>query len=277
MEIRRMKTVLILTAVVFAGMVQAGTLFYDNFNYPTGKTLHIASNSLWSCSSDCAIMDANWASRAFFYNETQYDQMRIARVDSNSLIIADCNVNVDAYSDPCEVNYDINWYSVGRISPDGSNWVACGAVLADWDPINLYWSVYARLKDSTGAQSLDYLVTNAYFKYLPIKIDLKMQGSTLTGTVTHGWSTATISMETAVLAPGKVGFAGQNPYGKVKGSFDNFTVQSLTPICGDAGTAAFKAGDLNKDCYVNMTDTIVFVNDWLKCTDPANSSCEQYW
>ena len=123
----------------------------------------------------------------------------------------------------------------------------------------------------------DYLVTSTYFKYLPIQIELKMQGSTLKGTVRHGMSSLTIEHSTTVTAAGKQGFGGQYLYGHTRGSFNNFKVESLTPICGDAGTLAFKQGDLNKDCYVNMSDTLIFASAWLECTDPADSTCNKYW
>jgi sialidase-1 len=33
----------------------------------------------------------------------------------------------------------------------------------------------------------------------------------------------------------------------------------------------FLQSDINEDCYVNLLDLIIMANDWLKCTDPADS------
>jgi len=46
--------------------------------------------------------------------------------------------------------------------------------------------------------------------------------------------------------------------------------------CGEPGTEYLDA-DLNGDCYVNWGDFSEFAGQWLQCTDPANSECDQYW
>jgi hypothetical protein len=43
--------------------------------------------------------------------------------------------------------------------------------------------------------------------------------------------------------------------------------------CGDTGTEIL--GDLNGDCYVNFTDLALMAEDWGRCTDPADSLCNQ--
>lgn len=35
--------------------------------------------------------------------------------------------------------------------------------------------------------------------------------------------------------------------------------------------------DINQSGIVDMTDGILWVGDWLKCTDPANAACDPYW
>jgi hypothetical protein len=54
------------------------------------------------------------------------------------------------------------------------------------------------------------------------------------------------------------------------GAFDN----SPPPECGDEG---YKNSDFNEDCYVNMTDFWYISNEWLECTDPSNSACDEFW
>ncbi|MFH1613738.1 MAG: hypothetical protein ABIG61_01460 [Planctomycetota bacterium] len=42
--------------------------------------------------------------------------------------------------------------------------------------------------------------------------------------------------------------------------------------CGEPGTLYF-AGDLNRDCYIDINDVALFVEDWLSCTDPNDPEC----
>ena len=50
----------------------------------------------------------------------------------------------------------------------------------------------------------------------------------------------------------------------------------LSPYCGEFGTA-YKVGDVDKDCYVNTIDIAEIASQWLNCTDPNKSECDQYW
>ncbi|HOK94776.1 MAG TPA: hypothetical protein P5175_09840 [Anaerohalosphaeraceae bacterium] len=40
--------------------------------------------------------------------------------------------------------------------------------------------------------------------------------------------------------------------------------------CGDWG---YKAGDLDKNCFVNLLDLVLMAQDWLACTDPQQPEC----
>jgi hypothetical protein len=42
--------------------------------------------------------------------------------------------------------------------------------------------------------------------------------------------------------------------------------------CGDPGTHYY-AGDVNRDCRVDLEDLAIFCGDWLKCTDPNQANC----
>ena len=46
--------------------------------------------------------------------------------------------------------------------------------------------------------------------------------------------------------------------------------------CGDSGTV-YTAGDVNKDCYTDLTDFGLVAADWLQCTDAADSACDEFW
>ena len=47
-------------------------------------------------------------------------------------------------------------------------------------------------------------------------------------------------------------------------------------ICGDYGTV-YLAADLNHDCYINFKDMAKLAQNWIKCTNPADAACNQYW
>jgi len=64
--------------------------------------------------------------------------------------------------------------------------------------------------------------------------------------------------------------------GKVGERLDQIVPDLVPAACGDPGTEYLNA-DLNEDCYVNWADFGVFAGQWLRCTDPANSDCDQYW
>ena len=53
-------------------------------------------------------------------------------------------------------------------------------------------------------------------------------------------------------------------------------IYSGPSVCGDQGTV-YLSLDFNHDCYVNMGDFAVIAAQWLWCTDPASSACDQYW
>ena len=46
--------------------------------------------------------------------------------------------------------------------------------------------------------------------------------------------------------------------------------------CGASGTV-YLNGDINEDCYVDFKDVAELTNDWVKCTDPNNTDCSQYY
>ena len=58
------------------------------------------------------------------------------------------------------------------------------------------------------------------------------------------------------------------------GQFAQYTlVEELT--CGDLG---YWSADINgEDCRVNFADYTTLADEWKKCTDPADSNCNQYW
>jgi len=53
-------------------------------------------------------------------------------------------------------------------------------------------------------------------------------------------------------------------------------VEEYQPVCTDlpAMGIAYLDLDYNHDCYINLEDFAVFAQNWLRCNDPANLSCE---
>lgn len=55
---------------------------------------------------------------------------------------------------------------------------------------------------------------------------------------------------------------------------DFFVPERFLPdSCGDVGTA-YKVSDISGDCYVDETDLVMFVIQWLTCNDPENPACD---
>ena len=90
-------------------------------------------------------------------------------------------------------------------------------------------------------------------------------------------------------------------FGDLRGSWSNPTIEpnsdtiwqsvtfSTTPLlapaappqCGDQNTT-FLPVDVSgpggtPDCYVDIYDLVVLVNEWLICTDPLEPACDVYW
>lgn len=47
-------------------------------------------------------------------------------------------------------------------------------------------------------------------------------------------------------------------------------------VCGDPEFIHY-AGDVDKDCRVGVSDVMQLANEWMACSDPTDSSCDQYW
>lgn len=45
---------------------------------------------------------------------------------------------------------------------------------------------------------------------------------------------------------------------------------SKVPFCG---AMEYSAGDINRDCQVNLGDFAVVGEDWMKCTTPDGQNC----
>jgi hypothetical protein len=69
------------------------------------------------------------------------------------------------------------------------------------------------------------------------------------------------------IGPIVLNWAGQLPYPNPK----NYTPGEPNE-CGQYGTR-YLAGDINKDCKVDLEDFAAFTATWLECTDPQDSNC----
>ncbi|MBN1435836.1 MAG: exo-alpha-sialidase [Sedimentisphaerales bacterium] len=64
--------------------------------------------------------------------------------------------------------------------------------------------------------------------------------------------------------------------------FDNLTVTHTPPAipttCAEAIAAGYGlAGDFNDDCRINLLDLAMLAENWLRCIDPTDNSCERPW
>ena len=57
---------------------------------------------------------------------------------------------------------------------------------------------------------------------------------------------------------------------------NDLIIEKPAGSCGAPGTVYLDT-DMNHDCYVNLMDFASLASDWLKCTDPGNTECDQYW
>ena len=55
--------------------------------------------------------------------------------------------------------------------------------------------------------------------------------------------------------------------------FDNVRVDGLRNDHPDSCPGVILPGDLNEDCYIDMTDLGIFVAGWLSCNEPTNPNC----
>jgi len=49
------------------------------------------------------------------------------------------------------------------------------------------------------------------------------------------------------------------------------TVPTYILTCGELGE--YYPGDINEDCYVDLQDLVLFMQNWLDCNDPENEIC----
>ena len=52
------------------------------------------------------------------------------------------------------------------------------------------------------------------------------------------------------------------------------TVGDAITDCSSVPADQMLLMDFNSDCYVNLEDLAIFIQDWLRCIDPANPDCE---
>ena len=73
-----------------------------------------------------------------------------------------------------------------------------------------------------------------------------------------------------------IGWRAENtavPKSDDAGAFARYTlVENLA--CGDLG---YWSADTNLDCKVNFLDYADISTRWMKCSDPENAACDQYW
>ena len=114
------------------------------------------------------------------------------------------------------------------------------------------------------------------------RAQLEKDGPTLTATVYQGTTvvgTSSLTDTQTNLTGGHVGLIGYyqtSAHGYVLDNFE-YQINSGGPqFCGDQGTV-FLDADLAPDCYVNLADLAAFVSQWLWCSNPNESNCDQYW
>ncbi|NLH16685.1 MAG: PKD domain-containing protein, partial [Phycisphaerae bacterium] len=55
---------------------------------------------------------------------------------------------------------------------------------------------------------------------------------------------------------------------------DTVVITTTTPTCADVVAAGLtQKTDLNKDCYVNLKDLAILLENWTQCNDPEDEDC----
>lgn len=49
---------------------------------------------------------------------------------------------------------------------------------------------------------------------------------------------------------------------------------AVTVLDNECGPWGYNVMDFNQNCYVDLGDFAIFVVEWLKCTDPSGTGCE---
>lgn len=59
---------------------------------------------------------------------------------------------------------------------------------------------------------------------------------------------------------------------------DNVFIDPSSPSCTDVIEKGWTdLADINLDCYVDLLDLALFVQQWLECVDPLNELCDHPW
>lgn len=307
--------IILLATIAFAGSVRADVLFEDNFdsyvNLPEemlswGFTgLATAAPDLWvspfpaGSTSDAKVGPGRAGEVYWSGNDATDNNLRLYQSQIVGDWGTDYTVSADFYklTDKHTTDEDGNgWvdyedyipemYVAGRVA--NGNYVIGGIVLADNydDETNDYnydtstWTyigddyckdeIYVRIRDSYGASNGDTYVCKISPEY-PVNISMDIVGNVVTVTVTHAGTTKTVSLNTTVSEAGSPGFGIWRRWGGyAKAYSDNFSV------IGDPYFASID-GDINGDLSVDLDDVAAMAADWVKCTDPADPSCDQYW
>ncbi len=60
------------------------------------------------------------------------------------------------------------------------------------------------------------------------------------------------------------------------GTIDELKISQSVSTAAPCGYWGYHAGDLNKDCYVDIADLKMIVDNWLDCSIPGQSGCAQF-
>jgi len=315
MKMKKISIITMLIACAFASISKADVLFEDNFDSYASLPaemlswgfagLQAAAPDLWlspfgTGSTSDAKVGPGKAGMVYWSGNVSTDNLlRLYKAQTTGYWGSDYTVAVDYYklTDKNTTDSDSNgWLDYEDYVPEvyvgarmnGSDYVIGGIVLADNydDETNAYnydtttWlyngndfcknEIYARIRDSKGASNGDTFVCKLD-PTKPITISMTVTGTTATLTITHNGNTATVSMTTSVVDNGNPGFGCWRRWGGyAKAYMDNFLVNGQAYI-------PFIEGDLSGDNTVDLSDLAMMAADWPKCSDPADTGCDQFW
>jgi hypothetical protein len=181
--------------------------------------------------------------------------LRNPNVGGTSVELAGADLNYFG-SDPPYGGY--HWYSADNIPGDPLSTVGWHTIVTEWNEVAA-WDYYNNYNPETLNISVyvdGQLVLNAPTAYVGYPGLLEQ------------------------LYIGAYHNASANSIGAYGGLIDDVKIEEIIGLgpqyCGDNGTSSLK-GDLNGDCHVDFKDVLIFIGQWLECSNPLDSTCDQFW
>jgi len=212
-----------------------------------------------------SVWDENWASTSLRFVSGNGIAVFANRIPNNSTVYVGAWVKVSSGFAPGQVDIPPTFNSGVEVYLQLSEGAVIEAYQSNTD-VDLTNSLTFGFDDVNSIPISSLTTSWQYFEY-PVQV-----GDS--GSV-DGWGYVEINVSDRVGWRGDLAAAFTGTI-----YFDDIYIGVLPQAdpqqCGDSGTT-YLAADLNHDCYVNFEDMAKMAQNWVKCTNPADTACNQYW